>query len=56
MVRLGEKAVMEVAVSTVGGAWRFNPDVLRSAYRDRNPIDDRSDFLGFRIGKSLLPP
>ena len=34
-----------------GGAWNSYPVSLRSAFRDSNPPDDRSSFLGFRCAR-----
>jgi formylglycine-generating enzyme required for sulfatase activity/serine/threonine protein kinase len=36
-----------------GGAYDFNLDLLRSAFRYRDPPDQRGDFLGFRVALSL---
>jgi formylglycine-generating enzyme required for sulfatase activity len=39
-----------------GGSWYFSPDLLRSAYRYASPDDNRSNVLGFRLGRTLLAP
>jgi formylglycine-generating enzyme required for sulfatase activity len=39
-----------------GGSWVNNPAVLRSAYRYEFTFDFRDNFLGFRVGRTLLPP
>jgi len=39
-----------------GGSWDYVPQFLRAANRFRNSSDDRNDTLGFRVGRSLLPP
>jgi formylglycine-generating enzyme required for sulfatase activity len=36
-----------------GGSWSGDPDSLRSANRNRYSIDDRGDYLGFRVGRTL---
>ena len=36
-----------------GGAWYNNPDILRSALRDRLSPGYRSDNLGFRVARTL---
>lgn len=36
-----------------GGAWYFNPQVLRSAFRGRYATDVRYSYLGFRIARTL---
>ena len=38
-----------------GGSWNFNPDVLRSAIRDRANSGDRNGNLGFRVARTLTP-
>jgi formylglycine-generating enzyme required for sulfatase activity len=38
-----------------GGAWFFNPDNLRSANSYWYPTEDRYDFLGFRVARTLTP-
>ena len=38
-----------------GGSWDNNPEILRSAYRDRSPTVIRSNVLGFRVGRTLTP-
>ena len=35
-----------------GGAWDHLPRLLRSAWRDRRPADQRADNLGFRLATS----
>jgi formylglycine-generating enzyme required for sulfatase activity len=37
-----------------GGSWRYNPQDLRSASRNRNPSDGRSNNLGFRVARTLF--
>jgi formylglycine-generating enzyme required for sulfatase activity len=39
-----------------GGSWFNNPEFLRSANRGGNSSDDRISGLGFRVGRTLLPP
>jgi formylglycine-generating enzyme required for sulfatase activity len=39
-----------------GGSWFNDPRGLRSAYRVRNPADDRDPIVGFRVGRTLLTP
>jgi formylglycine-generating enzyme required for sulfatase activity len=39
-----------------GGSWASNPMSLRSAGRWGNSTDYRNDLLGFRVGRTLLPP
>jgi len=39
-----------------GGSWDNRPTLLRSAFRLRNAAGNRSYDLGFRIGRTLLPP
>ncbi len=36
-----------------GGSWDYYPRVLRSAYRFRNPRDNRYDYIGFRVARTL---
>jgi formylglycine-generating enzyme required for sulfatase activity len=36
-----------------GGSWYFTPQYLRSAIRNRNSPGNRSDGLGFRVGRTL---
>jgi formylglycine-generating enzyme required for sulfatase activity len=36
-----------------GGSWADLPQILRSAFRLRGPIDNRYDGLGFRIGRAI---
>ncbi|MUG96395.1 SUMF1/EgtB/PvdO family nonheme iron enzyme [Scytonema sp. UIC 10036] len=36
------------------GSWGFNPRDCRSAYRLRNPRDDRNDCVGFRVVVAVL--
>jgi formylglycine-generating enzyme required for sulfatase activity len=36
-----------------GGSWRYNPHDLRSASRNRNPSDGRSNNIGFRVARTL---
>jgi formylglycine-generating enzyme required for sulfatase activity len=38
-----------------GGSWLNLPRYLRSASRDRAATDYRSDYLGFRVGRTLTP-
>jgi formylglycine-generating enzyme required for sulfatase activity len=38
-----------------GGAWSYNPQLLRSASRDGDSSDARNRFLGFRVGRTLTP-
>jgi formylglycine-generating enzyme required for sulfatase activity len=39
-----------------GGSWSDEPEYLRSAFRDKGLPDDRTSVLGFRVGRTLLPP
>jgi formylglycine-generating enzyme required for sulfatase activity len=39
-----------------GGSWYLKPEVLRSANRDGVTPRDRNSLLGFRVGRTLLPP
>ena len=39
-----------------GGSWYGNPQNLRSAYRNRYSPSGRLNDLGFRVGRTLLPP
>jgi formylglycine-generating enzyme required for sulfatase activity len=39
-----------------GGSWYANPEQLRSAKRGRLTPDHRLNNLGFRVGRTLLPP
>jgi formylglycine-generating enzyme required for sulfatase activity len=39
-----------------GGSWSGNPQDLRSANRGRDPTTSRDNDVGFRIGRTLLPP
>jgi len=36
-----------------GGSWFFGPWALRSATRERNPIDFRDTYMGFRVARTL---
>jgi formylglycine-generating enzyme required for sulfatase activity len=36
-----------------GGAWLSHPDLLRSASRDWIASDDRKDYVGFRVARTL---
>lgn len=36
-----------------GGSWLFEPWALRSATRERNPIDFRDAYMGFRVARTL---
>jgi formylglycine-generating enzyme required for sulfatase activity len=38
-----------------GGSWASVPDEVRSANRSRGRNDDRSNIIGFRVGRSLSP-
>ena len=38
-----------------GGSWNNLPRVLRSANRNRNSSGNRSNFIGFRIARTLTP-
>jgi formylglycine-generating enzyme required for sulfatase activity len=38
-----------------GGSWYGYPQYLRSADRDWLATDSRSDYLGFRVGRTLTP-
>jgi formylglycine-generating enzyme required for sulfatase activity len=37
-----------------GGSWDLDPQFLRSANRYRRTTDDRSTYLGFRVGRTLI--
>jgi formylglycine-generating enzyme required for sulfatase activity len=39
-----------------GGSWLNEPEVLRSAHRDRDGTGDQYNSLGFRVARTLLPP
>ena len=39
-----------------GGSWYSSPELLRSAIRVRFTPNDRYNNLGFRVGRTLLPP
>jgi formylglycine-generating enzyme required for sulfatase activity len=39
-----------------GGSWDTGPEVLRSARRASHSTGDRVNNLGFRVGRTLLPP
>jgi len=39
-----------------GGSWDYNPEYLRSAARLGYKTDTRADWLGFRVGRTLLTP
>ena len=39
-----------------GGSWDYDPEFLRSAQRNRLTTDFRVNYLGFRVGRTLLPP
>jgi formylglycine-generating enzyme required for sulfatase activity len=39
-----------------GGSWLLDRLLLRSALRDGESPDYRFIFLGFRVGRTLLPP
>ncbi len=39
-----------------GGSWSNVPRILRSAYRDRNIPSSRSNYLGFRVARTLSTP
>jgi formylglycine-generating enzyme required for sulfatase activity len=39
-----------------GGSWNDDPKNPRSADRDWNPSEFRLNYLGFRVGRTLLPP
>ena len=36
-----------------GGSWNYAPEFLRSAYRNRYGTDDRYNYLGFRLSRTL---
>jgi formylglycine-generating enzyme required for sulfatase activity len=36
-----------------GGSWDDNPQDLRSAKRDGSSSDNRYDFIGFRLARTL---
>jgi formylglycine-generating enzyme required for sulfatase activity len=38
-----------------GGSWDYYPQLLRSAYRHWFTTVIRSDFLGFRVARTLIP-
>jgi formylglycine-generating enzyme required for sulfatase activity len=37
-----------------GGCWSDNPSDLRSAWRGEDSPDTRSDFIGFRVARSII--
>jgi len=39
-----------------GGSWNYTPDDLRSASRGRFSTESRVDYIGFRLGRTLLTP
>ena len=39
-----------------GGSWHNSPEVLHSADRYFSTAGDRLNDLGFRVGRTLLPP
>jgi len=39
-----------------GGSWNNLPQLLRSANRSRGTSDSRLNFLGFRVGRTLITP
>jgi len=39
-----------------GGSWVNVPGDLRSANRDSRNASTRGNYLGFRVGRTLLPP
>ena len=39
-----------------GGSWNADPRYLRSANRNWGSSDYRSGSLGFRVGRTLVPP
>jgi formylglycine-generating enzyme required for sulfatase activity len=39
-----------------GGSWLYDPEYLRSANRLRITPGIRDNYLGFRVGRTLLPP
>jgi formylglycine-generating enzyme required for sulfatase activity len=44
----------DCSIRTVrGGAWWIGPNGLRSAMRGRNPVDNRHDYVGFRLARTL---
>jgi formylglycine-generating enzyme required for sulfatase activity len=52
-----EACKVQVSLRVVrGGSWDDIPEDLRSANRDRNTTDGRNSDLGFRVGRTLLPP
>jgi len=38
-----------------GGSWYFNPQFLRAAFRSWNSTIFRDGYLGFRVGRTLIP-
>ena len=36
-----------------GGSWYYDPDYLRSAYRDWLQAGDRNNYLGFRLARTI---
>ena len=38
-----------------GGSWKYDPQSLRSANRNRLTAGNRGDFLGFRLARTLNP-
>ena len=39
-----------------GGSWNVIPRYLRSAVRGNWSTERQSKYLGFRVGRTLLPP
>jgi formylglycine-generating enzyme required for sulfatase activity len=39
-----------------GGSWYSNPTNLRAAHRQTRPCTERSNDVGFRVGRALLTP
>jgi formylglycine-generating enzyme required for sulfatase activity len=39
-----------------GGSWAHNPALMRAAFRVAMPIDERTPFTGFRVGRTLIAP
>jgi formylglycine-generating enzyme required for sulfatase activity len=38
-----------------GGSWDNGPSGLRVSQRFERPVDNRGNYLGFRVGRTLTP-
>ena len=55
MARRGSPAAIAATVSSAAVPGSVTPDYLRSAYRSWGTTGVRSSFIGFRLGRTLLP-